>query len=53
MLDHPIMQVANVRASVQDPSGLENVRVFTEQLGRNDAGLVLLLLEVWIGKEEE
>ena len=53
MLNHPVMQITDVRDSIHNPAGAEDVRIFGEQRWRDDASLVLPRLEVRVGKEEE
>ena len=53
MLNHPVMQIADVRDSIHNPAGAEDVRIFGEQRWRDDARLVLPRLEVRVGEEEE
>lgn len=41
MLDHPFVEVPDVCDGVDDAAGLEGIRVFGEEGGGDDSGLVL------------
>ena len=47
------MQILHVRDCVYDPARTQNVRVLCRERARDDSGLVLFALEVWIRKSKE
>lgn len=53
MSPHPIMKIADIGDGIDNTSGSENVSIFSEESGRDDAGLVLAGFEMRIREEEE
>lgn len=53
VLEHPVVEIFDIGGKVRPATDRQQVRVLGQQLRRYDAPLVLLLLKVWIGKQEE
>lgn len=53
LLNHPIMQILNISGSVQQTPGSQNIGILCQESVADDSSLMFLLLEVWVGEEEE